>query len=191
MGRAYRAGGFSPPSEYLMQGVPDANQRSVCGGAQAPTNPQTVLFFTCKKLLKPALFSFVISRDFSRFCSWFVPGLLLVCFSQLCRLPAQLVHQPPFDILAALRAACPVVPMLTAQTRRRNHASYSQLAAVCGELRQPAAACGELPPNARRLAEHSVQKMSRPYRSSAPSIMASLRSTACSFPRRKTGHPAP
>ena len=32
-GRAYRAGQFTCPSEYLMKGVPDANQRSVCGGA--------------------------------------------------------------------------------------------------------------------------------------------------------------
>ena len=35
-GAAARAAGFIPASEYEMKGVPDANQRSVCGGEKVP-----------------------------------------------------------------------------------------------------------------------------------------------------------
>ena len=35
-GAAARAAGFTPASEYLMNGDPGANQRSVCGGEQVP-----------------------------------------------------------------------------------------------------------------------------------------------------------
>ena len=35
-GAAARAGEFISPSEYEMEGVPDANQRSVCGGEKVP-----------------------------------------------------------------------------------------------------------------------------------------------------------
>ena len=35
-GGGARAGEFISPSEYEMEGVPDANQRSVCGGEKAP-----------------------------------------------------------------------------------------------------------------------------------------------------------